>query len=176
MSSQFIVINNFDDGTYAKLNTSTKNYIYPMAGNIGISKSIDVFVNMSLFGNLTGKEKGPPTMSDALEFTTRFTGSANPALMFLPGLPGTRLASDMLTGTAYREDKHKVIIGLSLPPSGPKLRDASDIFVGQLVTLPQNTTPAEIQAGKAVSQHILRFEVGQRNTTPIIVQSLFPIF
>ena len=55
----------------------TENYIYPIAGVIGIEKMVQDFINMTLFANLRGNTtdgKGPPTLVDALEFTTAISG------------------------------------------------------------------------------------------------------
>lgn len=154
----------------------TKNYIYPIIGNIGLSRVFSEFFTLSLFGNLAaGEIDGPATTSHGLEFTTKWSGSTSPSLEFTPaaGLD-IALKSASLTGSASREDKHKVTIGLSIPVRqfGP----LAERFTAQLVNASRATTPAERQAAEAVSRHILRFELGRRENPAIIIQPLFPFF
>lgn len=150
-----------------------RNFIYPITGNIGLNRTFSEFLTLSLFGNLAAKDdKGPATTSHSLEFTTKWSGSSTPSLEFTPAGLGTVLKSASLTGSASREDKHKVIIGLSIPTKqfGP----SAERLTVQLVNASRAATPAERQAAQAISQHILRFELGRRDNPAIIVQPFFP--
>jgi hypothetical protein len=93
------------------------NYVYPITGKIGIEGMIHAFVYMTLFGNL-GKSKdapkGPPTLVDALEFTTTIGGSAAPKITFTPMGSGLQVADASLTGEVSRKDVHKVIVALAI--------------------------------------------------------------
>jgi len=71
------------------------NYIYPVAGKIGIDTMIGDFVNLTLFGGLTAPpasaanpttatSKGPPTLVDQLVFTTTVSLGATPKVTFAP--------------------------------------------------------------------------------------------
>jgi hypothetical protein len=49
------------------------NYVYPITGRIGIDELVKTFMELTLFGNLAGKEANPgaggaPTMADQLTF------------------------------------------------------------------------------------------------------------
>ena len=95
----------------------TENYIYPITGRIGIEKMVHDFINLTLFANLAGNTAdgaGPPTLVDALEFTTSISGSATPKVEFSPVGTGLSVADANLTGKASRVDLHKVTVGLAI--------------------------------------------------------------
>lgn len=103
------------------------NYIYPVVGKIGMDRMINDFVNLTLFGGLTGPSspgspnitKGPPTMVDQLKFTTKINLAATPKIVFSP----VRTFTDASVGlTATRQDVHTVTVGLAI----------ADKSVGQL--------------------------------------------
>jgi hypothetical protein len=98
------------------------NYIYPVAGKIGVDRMIGDFVNLTLFGGLVGpptsaanpttaSSKGPPTMVDQLQFTTTVSLSATPKVTFAP----VKTFMDASLGLkASRQDVHTVTIGLAI--------------------------------------------------------------
>jgi hypothetical protein len=93
------------------------NYIYPVAGKIGMEPFIQEFIRLTLFANLRGPEKnveGPPTMVDALEFQTLFSGTLSPKVVFSPVGAGLSVADASITGVASRQDNHKVTVGLAI--------------------------------------------------------------
>jgi hypothetical protein len=114
------------------------NYIYPVAGKIGIDRMIGDFVNLTLFANLgappasaanptTATSKGPPTMVDQLVFTTTVSLGATPKVTFAP----IKTFMDASIGLkAARTDTHTVTIGLAIV-------DKSSL--GQLATLRAST-------------------------------------
>lgn len=98
------------------------NYIYPVAGKIGIDRMISDFVNLTLFGGLVGppasaanpttaSSKGPPTMVDQLQFTTLVSLGATPKVTFAP----IRTFMDASVALKFsRQDIHTVTIGLAI--------------------------------------------------------------
>jgi hypothetical protein len=99
------------------------NYIYPITGEIGMSEPLQTFVYLSLFGGLTQpgdpenppySNDGPPTMVEALQFTTKLSGSVTPSVVFTPIPKVFSLVSADLNAEASRTDIHKVTIGLAL--------------------------------------------------------------
>ena len=100
------------------------NYIYPIAGRIGIDKVIADFIDLTLFANLGGSDAtpgvggSPPTMADKLTFTTIVTASATPAITFTPVTDAFQLANASATGLADRTDMHQVTVGVAIAPSG----------------------------------------------------------
>jgi hypothetical protein len=98
------------------------NYIYPVAGKIGIDRMIGDFVNLTLFGGLAGpptsatnpttaNPKGPPTMVDQLQFTTTVSLSGTPKVVFAP----VKTFLDASLGLKVaRQDTHTVTIGLAI--------------------------------------------------------------
>jgi hypothetical protein len=100
-----------------------ENYIYPIAGRIGVDKLTRDFIDLTIFGNLGGKDAkpdapGPPTMADELTFTTTINASATPKIEFTPVTSAFRLASASLTGELKRTDYHQVTVGLAIVPTG----------------------------------------------------------
>lgn len=142
------------------------NYIYPVAGKIGIDRMIGDFVNLTLFGGLaapptsasnptTAASKGPPTMVDQLQFTTTVSLGATPKVTFAP----IRNFMDASIGLkAARQDTHTVTIGLAIVEQSSLDQVAglrASIFapgpLGPLLTArPANA--AEIAAVTAVNQ------------------------
>jgi hypothetical protein len=98
------------------------NYIYPVAGKVGIDRMIGDFVNLTLFGGLVGppsnaanpttaSSKGPPTMVDQLQFVTTVSLGATPKVTFAP-IKTFMDASVLLK--AARQDTHTLTIGLAI--------------------------------------------------------------
>jgi hypothetical protein len=98
------------------------NYVYPIAGRIGIDKMVRDFIELTLFANLEPDAKpgagGAPTMSDELTFTTSINGSINPVAVFTPVSSAFQLTNATLTAAADRMDVHKVAVALAITPSG----------------------------------------------------------
>jgi hypothetical protein len=97
------------------------NYVYPLAGRIGVDKSIRDFIELTVFGSLSGdKGQGPATITDNLAFTTTISASAAPKIEFTPVANALQVTSASLNAGADRIDTHKVAIGLALGPKGLK--------------------------------------------------------
>jgi len=142
------------------------NYIYPVAGKVGVDRMIGDFINLALFTGLTSpptnagnpttaSSKGPPTMVDQLQFTTTFALSATPKVVFAP----VKTFMDASLGLKFqRQDIHTLTIGLAITDKTSLhqisvLRASAFTLgpVGQLVSA-KPTTDAEIAAVQAVNQ------------------------
>jgi len=134
-----------------------ENYIYPIAGKIGIEKMIEDFIRLTLFADLSGtssggKVSGPPTMSDTLEFTTTFSISATPKVTFAQIGNALQFADASLNATAKRVDDHKVTVGLALGNVGAaQVSSVRSSLMGPLLTVARVTGP-EQAAAEAVNQ------------------------
>jgi hypothetical protein len=98
-----------------------KNYIYPIAGHIGVRKTVRTFIELTVFGGLAGpaaKPEGPPTMVDKLTFTTVVNISASPKFEFTPVGDHLQLATAGFKASADRTDRHEVAIGLAIAGIG----------------------------------------------------------
>jgi hypothetical protein len=91
------------------------NYIYPIAGRIGVDETVTTFFELALFGSLApAKAGGAPTIADKLTFTTTIDGSTTPKATFTPVGKGFQFMDASLTGLARRMDMHQVTVGLAL--------------------------------------------------------------
>jgi hypothetical protein len=137
-----------------------ENYIYPVAGKIGMEKMIQDFVVLTLFGNLgapgnqsgaPSSSGGPPTLVDTLEFTTTFTFTGTPMVTFTPVGNVLQVSSAMVGIVATRKDDHKVTVGLAIPSAdvGAIAGIRSTLF-GPLLTAQGGR--AEQAAANAVNQ------------------------
>jgi hypothetical protein len=108
---------------YCDGRTVQANYVYPIAGRIGVDRLVSDFVNLTVFGNLSGKDakpgaSGAPTMADKLTFTTTVNISATPKVEFAPVGNAFQLATASVTGEAIRTDVHQVTVSLAIATSG----------------------------------------------------------
>ena len=172
----FTVTDNFADLvkrlTGCKKRIVGPNYIYPMAGRIGVDDMIRDFVYMTIFGNLTAENtsvgaapKGPPTLVDSLVFTTTISGSVNPTVVFAPAVRELGVTAAGVDLAASRIDKHQVVVGLALASAGHvqlgAIRDAyfgaysaaPGSFVAPLLTA-SPATRSETVAATAVNQFL----------------------
>jgi len=91
-----------------------ENYVYPIAGRIGVDKAIHDFINLTLFEHLSGDKGAPPTMTDDLTFTTTVSASVNPAVTFTPVGRAFQFSDGSLNAAFKRSDVHEVTIGLAI--------------------------------------------------------------
>ncbi len=169
----FTVTDNFGDLVQRPIHCDGRivgpNYVYPITGRIGVDDMVHAFVYLSLTGNLAGESetpgvipKGPPTLVDALEFTTTISGSADPKVDFAPIRRTLSVSHADLNVAASRTDKHQVIVGLALAAAAQAqlAAPAQTSFVGRLLTASGNpaegvaATPAERAAATAVDQFL----------------------
>jgi hypothetical protein len=95
------------------------NYVYPIAGRIGVDETVMTFFQLALFGSLApaGAKPGTggaPTIADKLTFTTKIDGTASPKVVFTPVGKRFQFADASLTGLANRVDTHQVTVGLAI--------------------------------------------------------------
>lgn len=95
-----------------------ENHVYPISGRIGIRNIVYDFLDLTVFNNLGGKDKGPPSLSDTLTFTTVLDASVSPKITFLPTGTSFQVTDAGFTAAAKRTDAHQVVLGIALPP-GP---------------------------------------------------------
>jgi hypothetical protein len=128
------------------------NYIYPITGRIGVEDMIQEFVYMSIFANLGAESatpatvpKGPPTLVDALAFTTKISGSVNPTVAFSPVGKELGVTTAGVDLVASRTDLHQVIVGLALAPAGQaQLGSLRQAYFGSYVAAPGATLVAPL--------------------------------
>jgi hypothetical protein len=99
------------------------NYVYPIAGRIGIDRMVHDFIELTLFASLREPHAKPgstgaPTLADELSFTTSINGSVNPVAVFTPVSNAFQLTSAKLTASADRVDLHKVTVSLAIDTKG----------------------------------------------------------
>ena len=71
--------------TYCKGRTMREpNYLYPIVGKIGVGEMISAFIDISLFDNLAPGDKGPPAVSDSIEFQTDLSLGITPSVVLTP--------------------------------------------------------------------------------------------
>ena len=132
-----------------------ENYKYPIVGKIGMEKVIQEFIRLTLFGSLAGpkgQEKGPPTMVDELEFTTTFSLTATPAVVFTPVGNALQVTNASLIANVIRKDVHKVTVGLAIAgPGVSQVGPVRSLLFTPLLTA-QPGSRAEQLAAEAVNQ------------------------
>ncbi|SFI61449.1 hypothetical protein [Bradyrhizobium sp. Gha] len=102
------------------------NYIYPIAGRVGIYNTVYTFFELSFFDGLAANKADPggsgaPVMADKLTFTTMIDLIAMPKVVFAPVGNAFQVADASATGTLRRTDAHQVTVGLALAPKGKGL-------------------------------------------------------
>jgi hypothetical protein len=128
----FTITDNFGDliknvrENYCTNHIAEPNYVYPIAGKVGIDQVVSEFLLLTLFGNLSANSKdvpaaaGPPTMVEQLQFQTTIGGGATPKIVFSPG-GRTFQASDVsFPISASRRDTHQLTVGLFLDKAGTR--------------------------------------------------------
>jgi len=163
---QFTITDNAGDlirkvhADYCKRSIVQENFVYPIAGRVGMDKAIQDFLELSLFANLSGDGKdvtkvtGPPTMVNQLGFQTTIGGTGTPKITFLPLGEAFSVSDATLGVTATRQDIHKLTVGLYLDSSGAKVigNYRSAIFGGNLITASGGAP--ERGAARAVEQFL----------------------
>ena len=96
------------------------NYIYPIAGRIGIDRMVHDFIELTLFASIKGAAgKGwfgwcTDHMADKLTFRTEIGGSVKPTVTFSPVSNAFQVANATLTAAANRLDAHQVLVALAI--------------------------------------------------------------
>jgi hypothetical protein len=98
------------------------NYIYPIAGEIGVYNTVYTFFQLSIFEDLEpGKAAAgspAPPLADKLTFTTTFDLSATPTVKFAPVKTSFQIIDATVPGKLSRMDTHQVTVGLAMEPTG----------------------------------------------------------
>jgi hypothetical protein len=129
---------------YCDGHRANENYVYPIAGRVGVKRVVVDFMLLTLFANLGGinkdvtkltKVEGPPTMVDQLQFITAFGGTATPKITFIPLGRNFDFADANVGLTASRKDTHQLTVGLYLDQDAAKeiVADRNAIFDGRRV-------------------------------------------
>jgi hypothetical protein len=164
----FTITDNFGDlvtkvhDNYCSHHLVETNYVYPIAGRVGIDRMVHDFVLLTLFGNLGGtisgkdptKVSGPPTMVDQLQFQTTIGGGATPKVVFIPLGPAFSFSDASFPLAASRKDTHLLTVGLYLDKTGASeiVGVRTGLFSGRLITASGGT--AEQGAAMAVEQFL----------------------
>ncbi|WFU41813.1 hypothetical protein QA640_04710 [Bradyrhizobium sp. CB82] len=91
------------------------NFVYPIAGSVGMAELINTFVDLNEDKPLAVDSSSSRVFADTLTFTTTLTGSASPHVEIAPIGSNVGLASPSNFGASgQRLDKHMMIIGLAM--------------------------------------------------------------
>jgi hypothetical protein len=163
----FTITDNFGDliqkihEDYCTNHLAEANYVYPIAGRVGLDNVIKQFILMTLYENLDAPNKdvtalkpGPPTIVQQLQFTTLFSGGATPKIVFAPNGPQAQFSDVSFPVTISRKDTHQLTVGLYLDKAGAKEIGGvrTRIFNGTFITASGGT--AERGAANAVEQFL----------------------
>jgi hypothetical protein len=108
-----------DDKFCATQDVDTGNFIYPITGSLNLEEMVGTFLDLNQSGNLTAKDDSPPATSDNIQFITKLTGTLHPSIEISPVRRTIEIAKAGITATGIRQDKHSVIIVLTLPAASP---------------------------------------------------------
>jgi hypothetical protein len=94
-----------------------KNWIYPIAGDVGMYEAVATFVQLQQVENpMTGVGTGTFSFADTLVFTTKLHGNANATLSLTP-VKELRLTAASASMNNSRQDIHKVAVTMVAGPS-----------------------------------------------------------
>jgi hypothetical protein len=112
----FKIIDSFDDLRKAdcSMEALEKNWIYPMAGDIGVYEVVATFVRLQKLEHLKVGEVF--SFGDTLIFTTTFSAGVKPTLTLSPVTGSFRVIEASAILQAGRTDVHQVVLGLSAGP------------------------------------------------------------
>jgi hypothetical protein len=163
----FTITDNFGDlvrkvhADYCTDHMAEANYVYPIAGKVGIDKVVHDFMLMTLFENLdavskdvTALKAGPPTMVDQLQFTTLIGGTATPKIVFIPKGPSFQFSDASFPVAASRKDIHQLTVGLYLNKTGAKEIGGVRMGLFQSQYITASGGAAERGAAAAVQQFL----------------------
>jgi|SRR5271165_3924932 len=153
------------------------NYLYPIAGKLGLNNLINEFVDLNQFGGLAAdpkNPKGPPTLAWTMKFTTAINAAATPQITLLPLTGVTRVTQGSITGSLGRTDVHTLTVALSRETKPPSQTEAAIIFGGKTPAL--SGTVQQQNALAAIPNSLLYIYLNNANQRPIVVNnnSLIP--
>jgi len=123
----FLEVYELLDEECRKYPDGTKNYVYPITGNIGLKEAIETFINLnsrSIDPTAPKPQEGLATFVDTLRFTTTYTAGATPAITLTPASSRFNLVDAQLGLSVERADIHQVAISLVAGPAVRSLAEA----------------------------------------------------
>ena len=178
VSDDFFYLTKKVSDKYCDDNSINANYLYPIAGKLGLVNLINEFVDLNQFGNLAAPDpknpKGPPTLAWTMKFTTSISAAATPQITLLPLTGVTRVTQGALTGSLGRTDVHTLTIALSRETKPPSEAEASLLFGGKRPAV--SGTAQQQNALAAIPNSLLYIYLNNANQRPIVVNnnSLIP--
>ena len=124
------------------------NYVYPIAGHIGIYNTVWTFFQLSIFESAAAKGAspggaGPPALADQLTFTTTIDVTPSPKFVFAPVKTAFQITdASQSAGLLRRKDTHQVTVAVALQPSGTAVLSSLQGYVFSGAGLPG--TPVSI--------------------------------
>ena len=95
-----------------------KNWIYPIAGDVGMYEAVATFAKLQQVENpVTGVGTGTFSFADTLVFTTKLHGDVTAILSLTPVTERLRLTAANASLNNSREDIHKVAVSMVAGPS-----------------------------------------------------------
>jgi GR25 family glycosyltransferase involved in LPS biosynthesis len=136
------------------------NYIYPIAGAIGLDNIVRTFVDLNEFENLSSTDKDKVAVkADTFNFLTLISGTATPTLTIMPVHAARfNLTQASVPLSASRRDTHKVIVAISLPVKKAEVARARS-GVGLLALSPVTTV-----GGKTLAEQRALIEIDNQKT------------
>lgn len=96
------------------LDLASDDKIYPMAGNVGIDRTVAAFFSLALTDNPTAKRPSTSsTMTEQLKFTTTVSGNLHPSITYTPASAPVTLTTGKFLSDNSRTDIHKLTINLT---------------------------------------------------------------
>jgi hypothetical protein len=118
------------------------NQTYPIAGEIGVYKTLHDYLNLAIFANLSPAKAGTQPLADQLTFTTTIDLSITPKVVFTPIGPNFQATDLSGTFAIQRKDMHQVTIGVSTNGA------AAQAHLNELGDFAFSRTPAPTPAAK----------------------------
>jgi hypothetical protein len=111
----FRIVDTFDDLRKADCSQEAieKNWVYPMAGDIGVYEVVATFVRIQKDAKLQAKASEVYTFADTLIFTTTLNAGVNPSLTLSPVTERFLVTGAHANLDVHRTDTHQVVLGLS---------------------------------------------------------------
>jgi hypothetical protein len=136
------------------------NYVYPIAGRVGIYNTAYTFFQLSFFDGLaTNKDGGAPVMADKLTFTTTIDIMATPTVTFAQVPKRFQVTDASGTGLLKRTDIHQVSVGLALDPKGKEIAALTSlrgfVFQGAALEGPRSATALRSRGGILVANRVI---------------------
>jgi hypothetical protein len=157
------------------------NYIYPLAGRIGVYNTVYEFFQMALFDNLAADKAKPgvggaPALADQLTFTTTVDLLPTPKFIFSPVKTAWQIADISSPATFKRKDTHQVTVAVALDSKGstPLTSIRGFVFSSER-TSGVSSAPLAVGTGAAGSQILVLNRIVASTTTPATQLAVYKI-